>query len=154
MFLVSVTRIFKTASVVKPLFSKVREIAAFYSSVEKSITWIGMFRKVDLLVISRNSGLLSAGFHAVQNELLTMFLKMFWKFWKNSRKSFVMEFLLRKLQAYKLQTSGFCIHKVLENSNDKDYSGVPFYRSRRYRLSSQIAVLNSFLEISQGDKRT
>ena len=61
-----------------------------------------------------------------------------------------MEFLLRKLQAYKLQTSGFCVYKVLENSNDKDYSEVPFYRSRRYRLSSQIAVLNSFLENFQG----
>ena len=34
-----------------------------------------MFRKVDLLVISRNSGLLSTGFHAVQNELLTNVLK-------------------------------------------------------------------------------
>ena len=79
-----------------------------------------------------------------------MFLKLFWKFWKNSRNSFVMEFLFRKLRAYKLQTSAVCVSKVLENSSSKDYSWVTFYRSRRYRLSCQIAVLNSFLENFQG----
>ena len=79
-----------------------------------------------------------------------MFLKLFWKFWKNSSNSFVMEFLFRKLRAYKLQTSAVCVSKVLENSSSKDYSGVTFYRSSRYRLSSQIAVLNSFLENFQG----
>ena len=61
-----------------------------------------------------------------------------------------MEILFRKLQAYKLQTSAFRVYKVLENSCDIDYSGVPFYRSRRYRLSSQIVVPNSFLENFQG----
>ena len=48
-----------------------------------------------------------------------MFLKLFWKFWKNSRNSFVMEFLFRKLRAYKLQTSAVCVCKVLENSSNK-----------------------------------
>ena len=39
MFPVSVTRVFKTASVVKRFFSKgTGEIAAFYSFVEKSVT--------------------------------------------------------------------------------------------------------------------
>ena len=61
-----------------------------------------------------------------------------------------MEFLFRKLRAYKLQPSAVCVSKVLENSSSKDYSGVIFHRSRRYRLSSQIAVLNSFLENLQG----
>ena len=61
-----------------------------------------------------------------------------------------MEFLFRKLRAYKLQTSAVCLCKVLENSSNKDYAGVTFYRSRRYRLSSQIAVLNNFLENFQG----
>ena len=57
---------------VKPLFSNVTgEVPAFYSSVESSITCIGMFQKVYLLVISRNSGLLSTGCDAIQNELLT-----------------------------------------------------------------------------------
>ena len=79
-----------------------------------------------------------------------MFLKLFSKFWKNSRNSFVMEFLFRKLWIYKLQTSAVCVCKVLENSSNKDYAGVTFYRSRRYKLSSQIAVLNSFLENFQG----
>ena len=79
-----------------------------------------------------------------------MFLKLFWKFWKNSRNSFVMEFLFRKLRAYKLQTSAVCVSKVLENSSSKDYSGATFYRSSRYSLFSQIAVLNSFLENFQG----
>ena len=75
-----------------------------------------------------------------------MFLKFFRKVWKNSRNSFVMEFLFRKLQACNLQTSAVCVYKVLENSSNKDYSWVTFYRSRRYRLSCQVAVLNSFLE--------
>ena len=61
-----------------------------------------------------------------------------------------MEFLFRKLRAYKLKTSAVCVSKVLENSSSKDYSGVTFYRSSRYRLSSQITVLNSFLENFQG----
>ena len=79
-----------------------------------------------------------------------MFLKLFWKFWKNSRNSFVMEFLFRKLRAYKLHTSAVCVSKVLGNSSNKDYSGVTFYRSRHYRLSSKIVVLTSFLENFQG----
>ena len=61
-----------------------------------------------------------------------------------------MEILFGKLQAYKLQTSAVCLYKVLENSNKKGYSGVTFFRSRHYRLYYQIAILNSFLEYSQG----
>ena len=72
MFPVSVTRVFETTSVVKPFFSKgTREIAAFYSfcrkfchvysSIENSITCIGMFQKVALLVILRKSRLLLTG---------------------------------------------------------------------------------------------
>ena len=79
-----------------------------------------------------------------------MVLKLFWKFWKNSRNSFAMEFLFRKLRACKLQPSAVCVSKVLENFSSKDCSGVIIHRSRRYRLSSQIAVLNSFLENLQG----
>ena len=56
------------------MFSKFKEIPRKRSLVElkvkNSITCTGMFRKVNLLVISRNSGLLSAGFGAIQNELL------------------------------------------------------------------------------------
>ena len=56
------------------MFSKFKEIPRKRSlvelKVETSITCIGMFRKVNLLVISRNSGLLSIGFGAIQNELL------------------------------------------------------------------------------------
>ena len=55
-----------------------------------------------------------------------MFLKLFGKSWKNFRNSFVMEFLFRKLQAYKLQSSAVCVCKVLENSISKDYVGVTF----------------------------
>ena len=61
-----------------------------------------------------------------------------------------MEFLFRKLRAYKLHTSAVCVSKVLGNSSNKDYSGVTFYRSRHYRLSSKIVVLTSFLENFQG----
>ena len=62
------------------MFSKFKEIPRKRSlvelKVENSITCIGMFRKVDLLVISRNSGLLSTGFGAIQNELLLNVLKV------------------------------------------------------------------------------
>ena len=51
------------------------EIAAFYSSVENSITCIGMFWKVALIVILRNSVLLLRGCDAIQNESLTNILK-------------------------------------------------------------------------------
>ena len=61
-----------------------------------------------------------------------------------------MKFLFRKLRAYKLQTSAVCVCRVLENSSNKDYAGVTFYRSRRYNIASQIAVLNSLLENFQG----
>ena len=58
-----------------------------------------------------------------------------------------MEFLSRKLQAYKLPNSAFC---VLENLWDKIYSAVPFYRGKCYSLSSHIAAINFFLENFQG----
>ena len=44
-----------------------------------------------------------------------MFLKLFWKFWKNSRNSFVMEFLFRKLRAYKLHTSAVWTEVWIQN---------------------------------------
>ena len=60
----------------KPIFNKVTEgIPAFYSSVKNPITCIGMFRKAYLLVISRNSSLLSTGCDAIQGELPTNVLK-------------------------------------------------------------------------------
>ena len=52
-----------------------------------------------------------------------MFLKVFSKLSKKSRRSFEIEFLLRKLQVYKLQASAFRVYKILENSWYK--SGVP-----------------------------
>ena len=59
MFPASVLKIFKSAirtSVVESLFSKVIcKISAFYNYVENSITSAGMFQKVALLEISRNS---------------------------------------------------------------------------------------------------
>ena len=47
------------------------EIAALYSAVENSITCIGMFWKVALIVYLRNSGLFLRGCEAIQNESLT-----------------------------------------------------------------------------------
>ena len=77
MFPVSATQIFKTASVVKSPFCKVTgEIAAFYSSVENSVTCICMFRTVALLVILRNLGFLLTSCDAIKNESL-MLLKVF-----------------------------------------------------------------------------
>ena len=59
MFPVSVVRIFTIAwktPVVESLFSKViGAISAFYNFCENSITCNGMFQKVALLKISRNS---------------------------------------------------------------------------------------------------
>ena len=56
------------------MFSKFKEIPRKRSlvelKVENSITRIGMFRKANLLVISRNSCLFPTGFGAIQNELL------------------------------------------------------------------------------------
>ena len=78
MFLVSVPRIFKVAgrsSVVEPA----GESSAFCNSFEKSITYIGMFRKVALLEILRSClltgvvGLQSTSCNATKNELLTKF---------------------------------------------------------------------------------
>ena len=57
---------------------------------------------------------------------------------------------VQKTAGYKLQTSAVCLYKVVENSSNKYHSRATFYRSRRYRLSSQIAFLNSFLENFQG----
>ena len=102
-------------------------------------------------MISRNSGLLCTGFGAIQNDILLNVLKVALKILEKFQE--VMEFLFGKLQAYKLQTSAVCLYKVLENSNKKDYSGVTFVRSRHYRLSSQMAVLNSFLENSKGGQQ-
>ena len=45
-----------------------------------------------------------------------MFLKVFSKLSKKSRRSFEIEFLLRILQVYKLQVSAFRVYKILENS--------------------------------------
>ena len=85
MFPVSVTRVFKTASVVKPFFRKgTGEPAAFYSFVENfvtftaveiSITCIGLFRKVALLVILRKPRLFLTGCDVIENESLTNVLK-------------------------------------------------------------------------------
>ena len=61
---------------VKPLFSNVTgEVAAILQLCRKFYHVIGVFQKVYLLVISRNSGLLSTGCDAIQNELLTNVLK-------------------------------------------------------------------------------
>ena len=75
-----------------------------------------------------------------------MFLNVFWKRLKNSWKT-LMELLFKKLCTYQLPTSAFC---VLENFWDKVFSWVPFYRDKRYSLSSQIAVINFFLKNFQG----
>ena len=76
MFPVSITRIVKIASVVKSLFTKVtEEITAFCSSFENSIKCIGVFRKVALLVISRNKDLMSTDCNVIKNELLTNVFK-------------------------------------------------------------------------------
>ena len=66
----------------------------------------------------------------------------FENFWKIPGRA-LMEFLFKKLQAYQLLTSAFC---VLENFWDKVFSGVPFYRNKRYSLSSQIAAKDFFLK--------
>ena len=76
MFPVSVTQAFKTASAEKPFFSKgTGKFCHVYSSVENSITCIGMFQKVTLPVILRNSSLLLTGCDAIKNESLTNVLK-------------------------------------------------------------------------------
>ena len=81
-----------------------------------------------------------------------MFLKVFSKLSKKSRRSFEIEFLLRKLQVYKLQASAFRVYKILENSWYK----VEFLWSSSLQklalraLSFLIAVLNSLMENFQG----
>ena len=81
-----------------------------------------------------------------------MFLKVFSKLSKKSWRSFEIEFLLRKLQVYKLQASAFRVYKILENSWYK----VEFLWSSSLQklalraLSFLIAVLNSLMENFQG----
>ena len=80
-----------------------------------------MFQKVGFLKIFRNSyftgvsASLSAGFKAIENRLLTKFLEVFPKFWKVSRKSFVIEHFSIKWQAYKVQPSVLRAFKTPEN---------------------------------------
>ena len=76
----SVPRIFEIvgiASLMESVFSKVTgEISTFHDSVENCITLSGMFRKIALLEISRNSllggvaVLQSTSCYASKNELL------------------------------------------------------------------------------------
>ena len=61
-----------------------------------------------------------------------------------------MKFLLSRFQAYKLQPSTLSIKfKILENSSDKVYWGIPFYRSKRLQVAYRIAALSSCLKNSQ-----
>ena len=68
---------------------------------------------------------------------------------KISWKTFVMEFLWEKFQAYKLQSLSLHVFKIPENSWNNVCYGIPFYRSRWVQVFYRIAVLNSFLRSSQ-----
>ena len=98
---------------------------------------IVIYEKVVLLEISKNSlltrvrGLQSTSCNANSQ---TNFLKLFQKFRQGSRKSSVFEFLFSKLQAYKLQPSVLQVFKILKNSGNSVYYGVPFSRSRRKKV--------------------
>ena len=98
---------------------------------------IVMYEKVVLLEISGNSlltivrGLQSTGCNTNSQP---NFLKLFQKFRQGSRKSSVSEFLFSKLQAYKLQPSALQVFKILKNSGNSVYCGVPFSRSRRKKV--------------------
>ena len=79
-----------------------------------------------------------------------MFLKEFSKLWKKSTRSFVIKFLFRKLQVYKLQASAFRVKywKIPEIKFTVEFlfteagaTGSP---------SSLIVVLNSLMENFQG----
>ena len=59
------------------------------------------------------------------------FLKAFWKFWKISRKSSVMDFLFSMLRAWKLQISTLYGFEIPENSSDRVAWEIRFYRSKR-----------------------
>ena len=86
MFTVSVARVFKIperATVVESPLNKVTGItsSAFYNSVKNSVTWVGIFRKMAVLQIWRNTllmrvaGLQSTACNTTKNALLTKVIK-------------------------------------------------------------------------------
>lgn len=110
-FLMSIPRILKIAiwvSGVESLFSKVTfKIFACFSSVQNSITCIGMFADF------QSTGML-LGTNSYHN-----FLKEFWEFYKISRKSSAMEYFLVNFRFtnHKLP-SALGVLKNLQNSWD------------------------------------
>ena len=117
-----------------------------FSSVENSITCIGMFRELPLLLSE------STGCNATKMQTLNYISgNMLWKLRKASRKNSRMEFLFNKLQTYKLLSSALRVFKIQKIHKIRSTMTFLFVEADANKLSLQSSCSKQFFgKISEG----